>query len=550
MERQRHRRQLSLLAVIASAIACIATASASSVPVVLTPAFSITGISANHVPITGGGLDRFNHTYSSTLLNPSLPWSSGSFRLGAPASADAVSSKRITLPAGAYTAIELLATGVNGSQPRQPFTLTYTNGVSVTITQSLSDWHAPKAFVGEAVASTQAYRLTPDGSPQTGPYYLYGYAIAVNPLATLQSITLPNNPNVVVLAMNLVPTGAPPLAVDLTNVANTTGISAYHVGLTADTTRSYAFSGTVAAGTVDRVGAFGPPGATIGNLPFLAVTSIDLTTSTFGPGNIGGDTIRTAPTLSQRMTVNGVTRDDGGAEMTAHHVADAYFEFFGGAYEYYASLDGATSFPDFDSPGVYQLDCVGSECTFLITYTFDGGSGFGPTLHTLTVGDSALPLPLNAPGDGLDTYGNAYDSALLNLSIAAGGVPFLLLPPSVPNAVANADIALPVGAYSTLNILGTAVRGNQPNAKITVHYQDGSSTVVTQSFSDWHTPQHYPREITAAQMPSRLKYNGTSIAGPFYLYAYSLPLNPAKHVRSVSLPATRSVVAFGITLAR
>ena len=38
-----------------------------------------------------------------------------------------------------------------------------------------------------------------------GPVYLYGYSFAINSAKTVKSITLPNNRNVVVLAIDLAP---------------------------------------------------------------------------------------------------------------------------------------------------------------------------------------------------------------------------------------------------------------------------------------------------------------------------------------------------------
>ena len=45
-----------------------------------------------------------------------------------------------------------------------------------------------------------------------------------------------------------------------------------------------------------------------------------------------------------------------------------------------------------------------------------------------------------------------------------------------------------------LNLLGTAVNGNQPNQIFVVTYSDGSTTTFTQSVSDWATPQKYAGE--------------------------------------------------------
>ena len=50
-----------------------------------------------------------------------------------------------------------------------------------------------------------AYRDTASGGRQNGPFNIYGYELALNPAKTVQSITLPNDANVEILAMNLLP---------------------------------------------------------------------------------------------------------------------------------------------------------------------------------------------------------------------------------------------------------------------------------------------------------------------------------------------------------
>ena len=60
--------------------------------------------------------------------------------------------------------------------------------------------------------------------------------------------------------------------------------------------------------------------------------------------------------------------------------------------------------------------------------------------------------------------------------------------------------------------------------------------------SDWLTPQSYPGESTALTLDHRIMHSGVASAGPYHLYGYSLNLNPAKTVRSLTLPASSDVV--------
>jgi hypothetical protein len=43
-------------------------------------------------------------------------------------------------------------------------------------------------------------------------------------------------------------------------------------------------------------------------------------------------------------------------------------------------------------------------------------------------------------------------------------------------------------------------------------------------------------------MDHRIAHSGTASAGPYHLYGYTLNLNPAKTVRSLTLPASKDVV--------
>ena len=113
-----------------------------------------------------------------------------------------MSGTTIALPAGNDSTVNLLATAVNGDQRNQTFVVTYTDGSSTSFKQSLSDWYSgPQKYAGESVVSSMAYRIAPSGVPSYSTIYLYGYSFAINSAKTVQSITLPNNRNVVVLAV-------------------------------------------------------------------------------------------------------------------------------------------------------------------------------------------------------------------------------------------------------------------------------------------------------------------------------------------------------------
>jgi hypothetical protein len=181
----------------------ILAASAGTVPVSLSSVFNVSGLAADGVPFTGGGLDNGGRSYSGVLLGASQTIGGTLFTIGPMNAADAVSAKTVPLPAGQFSTLRMLATGVNGNQLSQSFTVNYTDGTKSTFTQSLSDWSAPQRYTGETTAVTSAYRDLSTGAQSVATYELYEYSFALTSGKTVSSVVLPNNRNVVVLAMTL-----------------------------------------------------------------------------------------------------------------------------------------------------------------------------------------------------------------------------------------------------------------------------------------------------------------------------------------------------------
>ncbi len=150
---------------------------------------------------------------------------------------------------------------------------------------------------------------------------------------------------------------------------------------------------------------------------------------------------------------------------------------------------------------------------------------------------------------GLDNDGNAYSSNLLGTTLTWNGTTFTFGTANAADVWANTTITLPTGSFSTLQILGAAVNGNQANQTFTVTYTDNSTTTLTQSVSDWFTPQDYSGESIAKSMTYRDVYNGTMDDRTFLLYGYSFGINPNKTVKSLTLPATRNVCVLAVSLA-
>jgi hypothetical protein len=77
-----------------------------------------------------------------------------------------------------------------------------------------------------------------------------------------------------------------------------------------------------------------------------------------------------------------------------------------------------------------------------------------------------------------------------------------------------------------------------------IRYTDGTTQALTQSISDWHTPQSYPGESTAISMAYRDTSSGGRDARPFYIYGYTFALNAAKAVQSLTMPGSNNGSGF------
>ncbi|WP_058186462.1 S53 family peptidase [Terracidiphilus gabretensis] len=162
------------------------------------------------------------------------------------------------------------------------------------------------------------------------------------------------------------------------------------------------------------------------------------------------------------------------------------------------------------------------------------------------------------PGSaGIDTGGEAYSANLLGdqtgtRSVIVNGTEYDIAAANQPNIVygIGMPISLPEGRYDQIRILGTGLQGAQTDQQIVLKYKDGSKQTLTQSFSDWFTPQEFPNESEVFAMPYRDNFDGSQDDRTFNLYQYILSLDGRKEVASIELPNNRFVVVLAITLTK
>jgi hypothetical protein len=174
-------------------------------PVSLTADFTLYGIYKDGTKYTTGGLDGDGYSYSANLLTTSRVYNGTIFDFGPADELDAVAcaGQTIALPAGKYSSLMLLGTGIEGNQTSQVFIVKYSDGTSAKFTQSLSDWYTPQKYSGENEGVAMAYRDFDNGTKDQRTFNLYEYSFALNATKTVKSVTLPDNADVVVLAATL-----------------------------------------------------------------------------------------------------------------------------------------------------------------------------------------------------------------------------------------------------------------------------------------------------------------------------------------------------------
>jgi len=166
-------------------------------------------------PATGGA-DLGGAAYSASLLTGSQVWTNTLFNFGPANVTNIISSASqiITLPPGKFAYLRMLGSAVQGSQASQVFTVKYTDNTTGTFIQGVSDWFSPQNYAGETKAIVTGHRNSSNGTADNRSFYLYGYSFKLNSSKVVQSIQLPNNGNVLVTSISLVPNWQPTFKVD------------------------------------------------------------------------------------------------------------------------------------------------------------------------------------------------------------------------------------------------------------------------------------------------------------------------------------------------
>ncbi len=478
---------------------------------------------------SSGGLDNGGNALSANLLGPQVFSNGQTFTLGPAGSSDDIDSngQKVTLPQVNASQLLILGTAVNGSQANQTFTVTYTDNTTQTFTQSLSDWGASQNYAGESIAVTTSYRDTSGGGTSTTPFNVYGYSFNLNAGKTVESITLPNNNDVEILAMDLMST-APQVNVGTGTIWSLSGPAAVisiagagNIDLNGNTlsigetpNQSSTFAGTIAdAGSVVNDG----PGTLLLSGPntYSGGTTISAGTLQLGSSTAMG---------SGSATINGGTLDlDGQTIATPLTVVGVGFGGNGALINSNMAIAAGDSASISEAPGE----------AFIIG---------GPGNVTLSgpVG-SSNNFTVTKVGAGMLTLGGSGDNSYLGLVVDSGTVILDKNSNDSPDVHAVGGVGLTVNSGGTVQLSGTGDYQLYQGADATVNAGgvldlDGQNQTLTTglltldgSGSGSGALINSLAGSTATLTASVSLASNSSIGGPGYL-AWPVPSAAAAHL--------------------
>ncbi|KRV48052.1 hypothetical protein AQ490_26970 [Wenjunlia vitaminophila] len=211
--------------------------------------------------------------------------------------------------------------------------------------------------------------------------------------------------------------------------------------------------------------------------------------------------------------------------------------------------------------------------TFTATATYQGGDGLGTATATrvqktgeplpniqaafnnVAITDESNTLPGNYDGEGNSFSAQKLADVGLTPGAQVDALGAKLTWPNVPagtkNNVSSAGQAIALnGNGSKLVFLGSGV-GSGAAGNATVYYTDGTTTTGWFGFPNWSfAPADAHGATLIKSTDGRNRPDGYGNAGIAYrIFANSIPLDPAKTVELVVLPANGTVHVFDVAIA-
>ncbi|OXS53876.1 hypothetical protein B1A99_28685 [Cohnella sp. CIP 111063] len=392
-----------------------------------------------------------------------------------------------------YNYLYVLAAAAGGGVPYGTFTVNYKTGSPASKDLYVTDWtQRIGAFNRDVATDTIAHVFTHNHQQNSGSghdnvakdNFMFMYRIPLDSARVPDSLTLPNNGVIKVMALSLASGGGAGIAPDTQAPTQVTGLTA---------TAEHAYSGKVTLSwnaASDNVGiqrysiyrdtsvGFAPSFMNkIGETPATTFEDKVAGHATYYYKVAAEDADNSGPVSSPAQAL-------AGESLNLPYNADGF------------SYDHARSDGNFD----------GSGAAFL-------ADGLDPWEAVVTYGDTSYKLgPLN---------GN-----LNNLVNTNSGSPTYI------------GLGVP-GPLTSIQLLGAASYGNK-SASVTIHYSDSSTSAHAVTFRDWCSN---PSGETVV-MERKFRHQGgidQEILTGCYLYQYSLTPDAGKTVTGITLPAVANI---------
>ena len=541
--------------------------------VALTAAGLPTGVTAVFSPATTTTTSSLAFTATATAVAGTYPvvvtGTSGTLKntatislvVTAPAFTLSALPVAFNLPRGSTATSAVSVTPVNGFVASVNFTATgLPAGVAAVFSPASTTTNKTNVtFAASATAVAGNYSVVLSGTSGT----LVSTA-TITVTVTAPTFTLSMLPATLTLSrgatansvVTVVPLNGFSAGVNLTATGLPSGVTAAYspAATTSKSTVTFSASATAVPGTYNVVVT-----GTSGTLVSTAVVSVTVTSPNFSlsilPGSLGlpqGFTAAATLTIvpvngfNSSMTVTpsglptGVTATFGA--LTAINTSTVTFAATSTAVagNYPITLTGVSG--ALKNTASLTLTVIAAQATTI------GLVNLSPSYNVNAFVVDGLPFTGAGLDGGLNGSSTALSANLVGVQQTVAGTLFYFGPANALDAVSSKVVALPAKQYSTLKLLATGVNGNQAAQVFKVTYTDGTSATFTQSLSDWFSPLHYAGETAGLTMAYRDNGAGVKDNRTFYFYEYSLTLNPAKTLSSITLPTNRNVVVLAATL--
>jgi hypothetical protein len=470
--------------------------------------------------------DGYGDVFSANLLSPpgttpmGLNFNGTQFTFGPPNQPDSVygtGANSIVLPSGEFGSLNILATGVHGAQQSQTLTVTYTDGTTQEFTQTFDDANtsvscnsSKPCAAGESVAVVMPYLDSASGAVEQ-VFYLYAYSFALNSSKTVQSLALPDNRNVVVLAATLTNQTATPTfspgggtyssAQNVTISDATPGASIYYTsdGST-PTTSSTQYTAPITVSSTETIQAIATASGYSTSAVASATYTIVFPVAVVAPASLTFGS-QTTGTTSAAQTVT--LSNTGSAALTVASVSIA------GDFSQTNNCGSSVAVGDSCTISVTFTPTAAGARTGTLTVTDNSNGATGSTQTVSLTGTGTTPAPLAGTSPASLTFASTMvNSSTSSQAVTLSNTGTAAL--SVAGITASANFAqtnncgssVAAAGSCTINVTFAPTKGGSLTGTLTITDNSNNTTGSTQTVSLSGTGEDYTLTLPSGSSSS------------------------------------------------